>query len=283
MNRRTQILAGLAALGLVAALVALSTGGGTGVAKPLRTVTASSSPAAGAPAAGTRSGYDAFRLFHTRNVFDPDRRPPRVASSAATPPPATPPPARTDFVALTGTMLDANRSLAFFSGSRAEYNKVLSLRDRIAGAEITEITPASIEIDRAGQKTAGRRRPDRAHRRRRRAGRRARAGDLCRRAFHGVGRGHGLARRMRMPPLRLPLPPFLRVNRMRSGVAWKNAAARNKNERPPPPRLHAAADRRPHRTPAAAAGRTRPGARRRPAARRPAAPWSRTSPRCRWT
>ena len=29
---------------------------------------------------------------------------------------------------------------------------MLSVRDRIAGAEITQITPASIEIDRAGRK-----------------------------------------------------------------------------------------------------------------------------------
>ena len=154
MNPRVKILAGLAAVGLVVALLATFSGGGApDVAKPLRTVSASSSPApAGASKPGTRSGYDAFRLFHTRNVFDPDRRPPRVASSD-TPPPATPPPTRADFVALTGTMLNADRSLAFFSGSRAEYNKVLSVRDRIVGAEITRITPASIEIDRAGQKT----------------------------------------------------------------------------------------------------------------------------------
>lgn len=152
MNPRTKILAGLAILGLVVALVSTFSGG-TDVANPLRTASAASSPApSGSPKPGTRSGYDAFRLFHTRNVFDPDRRPPRAASGD-TPPSATPPPTRTDFVALTGTMLDATRSLAFFSGSRAEYNKVLSVRDRIAGAEITRITPASIEIDRAGQKT----------------------------------------------------------------------------------------------------------------------------------
>ncbi len=155
MNRRTQILAGLAALGLVVALVAtFSGGGGTGVAKPLRTSTGfPSSPApTGSTGAAPRSGYDAFRLFHTRNVFDPDRRPPRAVGSAP-PPSATPPATRADFVALTGIMLADHRSLAFFSGSRAEYNKVLSVRDRIAGAEITQITPVSIEIDRAGRKT----------------------------------------------------------------------------------------------------------------------------------
>ena len=149
MNRRTKLLAGVAALGLVAVLAVSFTTGGPDVAKPLRMSSSSSSPA---PVADSKSGYDAFRLFHTRNVFDPDRRPPRVAGGA-TPPTATPPPTRADFVALTGTMLDRDRSLAFFSGSRAEYNKVLSVRDRIAGAEITQITPVSIEIDRAGRKT----------------------------------------------------------------------------------------------------------------------------------
>ncbi len=152
MNRRTKILAGLAALGLVVALVVIL-GTGPNVAKPLRTASSAASPApSGSPGTAPHSGYDAFRLFHTRNVFDPDRRPPHVLASD-TPPPATPPPTRTDFVALTGTMLQPDRSLAFFSGSRAEFNKVLSVRDHIAGAEITQITPASIEIDRAGKKT----------------------------------------------------------------------------------------------------------------------------------
>ena len=156
MNPRTKLLAGLAALGLVAALVVAFTGGGPDVVKPLRTASGGNavSPAPGSSPAGgnARSGYDAFRLFHTRNVFDPDRRPPRaVAAETPAPTPATP--ARTDFVALTGVMLREDRSLAFFSGSRAEYNKVLSLRDRIAGAEITQILPAGVEIDRAGQKT----------------------------------------------------------------------------------------------------------------------------------
>ncbi len=136
---------------VVALVVILGTG--PNVAKPLRTASSAASPApSGSPGTAPHSGYDAFRLFHTRNVFDPDRRPPHVLASD-TPPPATPPPTRTDFVALTGTMLQPDRSLAFFSGSRAEFNKVLSVRDHIAGAEITQITPASIEIDRAGKKT----------------------------------------------------------------------------------------------------------------------------------
>ena len=158
MNPRTRLLAGLAALGLAAALVFTFTGGAPEVVQPRRTASGGAgggSPAPGAsPAAGgnPRAGYEAFRLFHTRNVFDPDRRPPR-AVAAETPAPPPPAPARTDFVALTGVLLRADRSLAFFSGSRAEYNKVLAVSDRIAGAEITQILPAGVEIARAGQKT----------------------------------------------------------------------------------------------------------------------------------
>ena len=154
MNPRTKLLAGLAALGAVVALVVTFAGGGPDVVKPLRTAAGGNGvlPApGGSPAGNGRSGYDAFRLFHTRNVFDPDRRPPRAVATET--PAPTPAPARTDFVALTGVLLREDRSLAFFSGSRAEYNKVLSLRDRIAGAEITQILPAGVEIDRAGQKT----------------------------------------------------------------------------------------------------------------------------------
>ena len=110
-------------------------------------------PAAPSPAAGTPSGrptYDSFRLIHTRNVFDPDRRPVRPVNSA----PAAVGPTRADYAALTGTMLSAEKSYAFFSGSRPEFNKVLSVHDNFANATITGITGQSIEIERGGKRTA---------------------------------------------------------------------------------------------------------------------------------
>ena len=90
--------------------------------------------------------YESFRLLHTRNVFDPDRRPVRPANNAASI--AT---SRSDYLALTGTLIDAGKSYAFFSGSRSDFNKVLSVRDKIANATITQITPMNIVVDRGGR------------------------------------------------------------------------------------------------------------------------------------
>ena len=146
MNRRALLL--IAASAGVLAVAFLTRGGGSassGGRPTFRPVKAG--PSSSAPAASARSGYDNFKLVHTRNVFDPDRRPLRTG-----PPAATPPPARSDYVALTGTFFDGERKqLAFFSGSRAEYNKVLAVHDQIAGATINKITGANVEVVRNGR------------------------------------------------------------------------------------------------------------------------------------
>ena len=92
--------------------------------------------------------YDDFRLLHTRNVFDPDRRPLHPAGTTA----ASTALGHADYLALTGTLLDGDKTYAFFSGSRSDFNKVLSVRDKIANATITEITPLNIVIDRGGKR-----------------------------------------------------------------------------------------------------------------------------------
>jgi hypothetical protein len=96
-------------------------------------------------------GFDAFRMARTRNIFDPDRRPIVQASSQPSRQ-QSPPPTRSDYVALTGTMVTEERALAFFSGSRSEYNKVLAADANIAGAKIAKITATGIEVERAGKK-----------------------------------------------------------------------------------------------------------------------------------
>jgi hypothetical protein len=95
-------------------------------------------------------GFDSFRLVKTRNVFDPDRRAGLVASQPRTQP-AT---AGADYVALTGTLVTPEKSRAFFSGSRPEYNKVLAVGETVAGATILSITPAAVEIQQADKKTS---------------------------------------------------------------------------------------------------------------------------------
>lgn len=94
-------------------------------------------------------GFDAFRLVRTRNVFDPDRRPIPVPGANV---PVVARPTRADYVALTGIMVTSDKALAFFSGSRADYSKVLPLNGEIAGAKVTKITPANIEVERDGKR-----------------------------------------------------------------------------------------------------------------------------------
>ena len=92
--------------------------------------------------------FDAFRLIHTRNVFDPDRRPVRPVRDATALPVG-----RADYLALTGTLSDGAKTYAFFSGSRPDFNKVLTVRDKIASATITQITPMNIVVERGGKST----------------------------------------------------------------------------------------------------------------------------------
>jgi len=97
-----------------------------------------------------KPSYDNYRLLKTRNIFDPDRRamnvsqqgPPVKTTKAAT---------RSDYVALTGVMVTGEKSLAFFSGSRSEYSKVLPVKGVIAGATVVQITPANIIVERDGK------------------------------------------------------------------------------------------------------------------------------------
>ena len=100
-----------------------------------------------------KQGFDAYPLVRTRNIFDPERQPgiSMAASDAAQPP--TPPASNADYAALNGTMITAEKALAFFSGSRPEFNKVLAPNGTIAGARLVKITPDSIEVEREGKRT----------------------------------------------------------------------------------------------------------------------------------
>jgi hypothetical protein len=100
--------------------------------------------AADAPA--PLKGFDAFRFVKARNIFDPDRR--GMPSAQTARPTAAP---RANFINVTGTMVAEGKMLAFFSGSRSEYSKVISVGDSIADFKITAITNTSVELDHAGK------------------------------------------------------------------------------------------------------------------------------------
>ena len=81
--------------------------------------------------------FEAYRVVIDRNIFDPNRRQKREGP----PPPApaaAPAPAR-EHIDLTGVLLSAEATVAFFEGSREEYAKVLKAGDTIAGHTLTGI------------------------------------------------------------------------------------------------------------------------------------------------
>jgi len=102
------------------------------------------------PVPARKAGYEGYALVQTRNIFDPERMPGVVYTPEVNQPQTTTPVAG-DYAALTGTLLTAERTLAFFSGSRPEYNRVISVGGRIAGASLKKIDPNSIEVERAGK------------------------------------------------------------------------------------------------------------------------------------
>ena len=105
---------------------------------------------AGAQAAEKVAGFDAFRLMRTKNMFDPSRRPARTETASA-PRPAPARENKSSTLTLTGTMVTEGKTLAFFTGTRADYSKVLSVGGTIADCKITAIKPTEVEMERGGK------------------------------------------------------------------------------------------------------------------------------------
>ena len=106
-------------------------------------------PLTAAPAADRGNGYEAYKLVRTRNIFDPNRKPVREAPPRNAP---SPPRSRSNTFTLTGTMVREGRSLAFFSGSKSEFSKVIGVGDSVANYKITAIAPAQVELEHDGKK-----------------------------------------------------------------------------------------------------------------------------------
>lgn len=104
-----------------------------------------------ARAADAPKGYDAYKVVRTRNIFDPNRKAVREAPPARSNTPARP---RSSSFTLTGTMVREGRSLAFFSGSRSEFSKVISVGDSVADFKVIAIEPGEVALERDGKKMA---------------------------------------------------------------------------------------------------------------------------------
>jgi hypothetical protein len=104
------------------------------------------------PAAEKAAGYEAFRMVRTRNIFDPNRR--AVPRSEASPRAASATRSRPNSFTLTGTMVTERRTLAFFSGSRPEYSKVISVGENVGDFKLTKIATSQVELERDGKPLA---------------------------------------------------------------------------------------------------------------------------------
>ena len=91
-------------------------------------------------AAPARPAYTNFSIIPERNIFNTKRSPAYKPSNK---------PTRTghsDYIALTGTMLDQRGAMAFFDGSQSEYRKVLKPNDAVAGFQIENIEHAYVKL-----------------------------------------------------------------------------------------------------------------------------------------
>lgn len=107
-----------------------------------------------APARGDdpKTGFNAFRMVKTRPIFDPDREPIRSQGPG---PVRTPSPAavrRTpDTLVLTGVMITPGKTVAFFTGSREEFRKILAVNGKIGDFMLRNVSPSEVELERDGK------------------------------------------------------------------------------------------------------------------------------------
>jgi hypothetical protein len=101
-------------------------------------------------AADKPAGYDAFSLVRTRNIFDPNRRAPVKQSEQRPTAPSRP---KSVHLSLTGTMVTDGKSLAFFSGSRSEFNKIIGVGEKIGDFTVAAISASQVDLDQSGKPT----------------------------------------------------------------------------------------------------------------------------------
>lgn len=94
----------------------------------------------------TRTDLQSFRLIFERNIFNPNRRPGRIAG-----PPRIEreraPRLRSEAFALMGTLSYEKGDFAIFEGTSSAYRQVLKPTDTIAGYKIAEITTDHVKLE----------------------------------------------------------------------------------------------------------------------------------------
>ncbi len=102
--------------------------------------------------AESSAGFGAFSLLRSRNVFDPDRRAARSETESSQVKTTTA--ARPNFITLTGTMVTATKTLAFFTGSKAEFSKVLAVGETIADLKVASIRAGEVQLEKDAKPVA---------------------------------------------------------------------------------------------------------------------------------
>jgi len=104
---------------------------------------------AAAPTVAT--GFEAYAIVKTRNIFDPDRVPVFATYVAPRPRVVYERPRRSnDSLTLTGIMIDGGKEHAFFFGSLGD--RVLGVNGTVANAKVTGITATGVQLDVHGKK-----------------------------------------------------------------------------------------------------------------------------------
>jgi hypothetical protein len=95
------------------------------------------------------AGFDEFKIITQRNIFDPNRRPPRRPGSGSE---DQPKPRRIDYLNLVGAMSYEKGRFAFFDGSSSEYRKSVKPGDNIAGYKVANVTQNNVTLESGDKK-----------------------------------------------------------------------------------------------------------------------------------
>lgn len=115
------------------------------------TATTSTNTTAADSTASTKdlAGFDEFKIITQRNIFDPNRRPPRRPGSG---PEEQPKPRRIDYLNLVGAMSYEKGRFAFFDGSSSDYRKSVKPGDTIAGYKVANVTQNNVTLESGDKK-----------------------------------------------------------------------------------------------------------------------------------
>jgi hypothetical protein len=95
------------------------------------------------------AGFDEFKIITQRNIFDPNRRPPRRPGSGSE---DQPKPRRIDYLNLVGAMSYEKGRFAFFDGSSSDYRKSVKPGDTIAGYKVANVTQNNVTLESGDKK-----------------------------------------------------------------------------------------------------------------------------------